>query len=252
MKLLPLIISSSLLSLLVAAYFVFPSFQAFIREAFDVLTSNDQARIQAWVSRFRLAGPLVLILVMVVQMFLFVVPNIFVMVIAIVSYGPFWGAVISFLGVFASSSVGYAIGHYLGPYTVNKLVSRNTQQKISAFIRDYGVAAIAITRISSLSNDSLSIVAGLLKMPYKRYILATLSGITPLIVLLALYGKNGRILRALIWIAAISLVLLIIYIIIDKRKNQKAKAAHMEDKISEGHSPSAPPAAKGEHPRTRP
>ena len=85
MKLLPLIISSSLLSLLVAAYFVFPSFQAFIREAFDVLTSNDQARIQSWVSRFRLAGPLVLILVMVVQMFLFVVPNIFVMVIAIVS-----------------------------------------------------------------------------------------------------------------------------------------------------------------------
>jgi uncharacterized membrane protein YdjX (TVP38/TMEM64 family) len=224
MKILPLIISGSLLALLVAAWFVFPSFQAFIREAFDVLTSNDQERIQAWVGRFRLAGPLVLILVMVVQMFLFVVPNIFVMIVAIISYGPFWGAVISFLGVFASSSVGYGIGRFLGPYTVNKLVSQKTQLKISEFIRDYGVAAIAITRISSLSNDSLSIVAGLLKMSYKRYILATLAGITPLIVLLAIFGKNGRILRALLWIAIISLVLLTIYIILDRRKKQKAKA----------------------------
>lgn len=230
MKILPLIISGSLLAILVAAYFVFPSFQAFIREAFDVLTSNDQARIQAWVSRFRLFGPLVLILVMVVQMFLFVVPNIFVMMIAIISYGHFWGAVISFLGVFASSSVGYGIGHFLGPYTVNKLISRKTQQKISVFIRDYGVAAIAITRISSFSNDSLSIVAGLLKMSYKRYILATLAGITPLIVLLALYGKNGRILRALIWIAAVSLVLLITYIIIDKRKKKKENPARRNEK----------------------
>ena len=106
MKVLPLIISGSLLSLLVVAYLIFPSFQAFIREAFEVLTSNDEERIQAWVSGFRLAGPLVLILVMVVQMFLFVVPNIFVMIIAIVSYGPLWGAAIAFLGVFASSWVG--------------------------------------------------------------------------------------------------------------------------------------------------
>jgi len=34
---------------------------------------------------------------MVVQMFLFVVPNVFLMMVAIISYGPGWGAVISFL-----------------------------------------------------------------------------------------------------------------------------------------------------------
>ena len=61
-------------------------------------------------------------------------------------------------------------------------------------------------------------------MTYRKYILATLSGITPLIVLLAIYGKNGKIEKALIWIAAISMVLLIVYIIIDKRrKNKKQK-----------------------------
>jgi uncharacterized membrane protein YdjX (TVP38/TMEM64 family) len=66
---------------------------------------------------------------MVVQMFLFVVPNVFLMMVAIISYGPDWGAVISFLGVFSSSSVGYMIGKYLGPVTVRKLMSNKAQKK---------------------------------------------------------------------------------------------------------------------------
>ena len=217
MKLVPLIISFGLLGVLVACYFLIVPFREFIKEAFDVLTSDDQERISNWVGQFKMAGPLVLILIMVVQMFLFVVPNIFLMIVAIVSYGPVWGAVISFLGVFASSSLGYVIGKYLGPVTVNKLMSEKTQRKTTDFIEHYGVAAIAITRISSLSNDSLSIVAGLLKMPNKKYSRATLSGILPLFFLLDIYGKHGRILKALIWIAAISLIILIFYIVIDKK-----------------------------------
>jgi uncharacterized membrane protein YdjX (TVP38/TMEM64 family) len=220
MKKLPFIISFSLLAIAVTCYFLITPFQNFINEGFDVLTSNDQLKIQQWVSQFRLAGPIVLILVMVVQMFLFVVPNVFVMMVAIISYGPFWGAVISFFGVFASSSVGYIIGKYLGPATVNKLMSEKVQKKTTDFIKNYGIPAIAITRISSLSNDSLSIVAGILKMSYKKYILATLAGISPLIILLSIYGKNGKILKALIWIAAASLVILIIYIVIDKRRRR--------------------------------
>jgi len=61
-------------------------------------------------------------------------------------------------------------------------------------------------------------------MNYRKYILATLSGITPLIMLLAIYGRNGKILKALIWIAAISLVLLIIYIVIDKRRKRNLQS----------------------------
>ncbi len=221
MKKLPFIISFSLVAIVVASYFFIPGFNGFIDEGFDVLTSNDQARIQRWVSQFRLAGPVVLILVMILQMFLFVVPNVFVMMVAIISYGPLWGAVISFLGVFFSSSVGYSIGRYLGPVTVDKLLSKKAQLKTTEFVKNYGIPAIAITRICSLSNDSLSIVAGLLRMSYKKYILATIGGISPLIILLAIYGKNGKILKGLIWIAAASLIILIIYIIIDKRRKKR-------------------------------
>jgi uncharacterized membrane protein YdjX (TVP38/TMEM64 family) len=215
---LPLIVALSIVSILVASYFLFPGFKNGVNEIFHLLISKDEKKIESWVQKFGIAGPLVLILVMMVQMFLFVVPNILVMIIAIVIYGPLWGSVISLVGVFCSSSLGYALGRYLGPVTVNKLIKPQTQVKISNFIERYGVGAIAITRLASLSNDSLSIVAGLLKMSYHRYILATLAGITPLIVLLALYGRNGRIERALLWIAGISMVLLFVYIFVDKKR----------------------------------
>lgn len=221
MKMLPLIIAVSVLGIAVTCYFIIPSFQEFIKEAFDILTSDDKERISEWVAEFGMAGPIILVVFMILQMFLFVVPNILLMIVAIVCYGPVWGAIISLVGVFASSSVGYLIGKYLGPITVHKLISEKTQEKAGTFIKDYGVMAIAITRLSSLSNDSLSIVAGILKMKYHKYILATLAGITPLIVLLAIYGKNGKILNALIWIGGISLVLLIIYIVIDRRRKKR-------------------------------
>lgn len=226
---LPIFISISILAILGLCYWLIPAFQHGVREAYEILTSEDQQRIREWVKQFGLGGPVVLILMMVVQMFLFVVPNVLVMMVAITGYGPIWGSVISLLGVFASSSFGYMIGRLLGPSTVNKLIPVKTQERISDFIRSYGVPAIAITRLSSLSNDSLSIVTGILKMKYHRYILATMGGITPLVVLLAIYGNNGQIEKALIWIAALSLTGLIIYIIIDKRRKRRRAASVQTD-----------------------
>lgn len=219
----PFLVSVGILVILGLCYWLIPAFQNGVKEAYEVLTSEDKQRIRDWVSQFGLAGPLVLVLVMMVQMFLFVIPNVLVMIVAITCYGPVWGGLISLVGVYASSSLGYMIGRFLGPSIVNKFISTKVRDKISDFIKAYGVPAIAITRLSSLSNDSLSFVAGILKMNYWKYILATLAGITPLIALLAIYGENGQIEKALIWIAAISLVLLVLYIVIDKKRKKRKK-----------------------------
>ena len=219
----PIFIYLSLAVVFAACYFFIPQFKQEIDTAVDVLTGEDEERIQRWVTTFGVFGPVVLILGMMVQMFLFVVPNVLLMMIAIVSYGPVWGAVISFVGVFAASSFGYFIGGKLSKVTLARFVSEENQRKIGQFIHDYGMGTIMITRLSSFSNDGLSLVAGVLKMEYKKYITSTLIGITPLIVLLAIFGKNEKIEWALIWIAAASLVMLVVYIVFDKKKKKKKK-----------------------------
>ena len=224
----PILVYCILAVALIASYFLFPQFKQEVDTAFDVLTGEDEERIQRWVSAFGVFGPVVLIIAMILQMFLFVIPNVLLMMIAIVSYGPVWGAVISFCGVFAASSLGYYIGTKLSRVTLSKFVSMENQKKIAEYIHDYGVGAIVITRLCSLSNDALSFVAGMLGMEYKKYILSTLTGITPLIVLLAIFGKNEKIEWALIWITLASLTLLVIYIIIDRRKKKKSRTHQLE------------------------
>lgn len=219
---LPLIISLTVLAALTASYFIFPSYKGGVDETFVVLTSEDPDLIREWVSQFGVWGPVVLITAMVLQMFLLVIPNILLILICILSYGPVWGGLLAWSGVVLASTVGYFIGNKLSPVIVHRLVSAKTQQTIREYLRDYGMKAIFVFRLSSFSNDGLSLVAGLLNMKFRRFIAATIMGITPLIVILAIFGKKAKIEKGLLWVGLFLLLCLAVYIFVD-RKRKKSK-----------------------------
>lgn len=215
-----LIISIAVVALLAGCYFLIPSFHDGVNNAFVVLTSGDQDRIQEWVKQFKAWGPVIIILSMVAQMFALLIPNLILFMIAIVCYGPVWGSLICITGVFLSSSIGYFIGRKLGPRAIDRFVSENIQEKIKVFVERYGVKTIFIARFSSFSSDGISFVAGILEMNYRKYILSTLAGIVPLVTILSLYGMNGNMELAFIWIAAVSLTGLGLYIFLDRKKRR--------------------------------
>ncbi|MDT7827497.1 TVP38/TMEM64 family protein [Pricia sp. S334] len=216
---LPLYLSLGLVGGLVAAYFFIPQVGDFFDEAWSVLTSDDKQRITSWVSGFGGFGPLLLILTMIVQMFLLVIPTILLMVVSVLAYGPVWGSLIIFAAVFAASSVGYVIGRYLGETFVTRILGEKTEQKVEDFIDDYGFWAVIVTRLNPfLSNDAISFVGGLLRMGYWKFMGATLVGIAPLTVFIAILGKNiDRLKTGLLWGSLISLLIFVIYIWWDKR-----------------------------------
>ena len=219
---LPLYISAAIIISLLLAYFFIPEVQAWLSEAWDVLTSDDKSRIQAWVANFGWFGPVVLILAMIVQMFLLIIPTILLMVVSVLAYGPVWGSCIIFVAVFSASSVGYFIGRYFGPVIVEKLIGHKNEKKISDFIDDYGFWAVIVTRLNPfLSNDAISFVAGILQMGYWKFIGATLVGIAPLTIFIAVIGKSTDALRTgLLWGSLISLALFGLYIYWDKKKRK--------------------------------
>ena len=219
---LPLYISVAIIVSLVLAYFFIPGVQAWLSEAWNVLTSDDKTRIEKWVSNFGWFGPLVLVLAMIAQMFLLVIPTILLMVVSVLAYGPVWGSCIILAAVYSASSVGYFIGRYFGPVIVEKLIGHKTEKKIGDFIDDYGFWAVIVTRLNPfLSNDAISFVAGILKMGYWKFIGATLVGIAPLTLFIAIIGESTDALKnGLLGGSLVSLILFGVYVYWDKKKRK--------------------------------
>lgn len=219
----PLYLSILFLAGLVLAYFLIPSVQEFFKEAWNVLTSENEKRISSWVGQFGWWGPFVIILAMISQMFLLVVPTPLLMVVTVLAYGPWFGTAIVLVAVFCASSIGYILGAYLGTPLVERLLGEKTEKKVIHFIDNYGFWAVIVTRLSPfLSNDAISFVGGMLRMGYPRFIGATLIGIFPLTVLIAFLGEsNERLKNGLIWVSVICLAGFIAYVWWDKRKNKK-------------------------------
>ncbi|NJB84384.1 putative membrane protein YdjX (TVP38/TMEM64 family) [Lewinella marina] len=209
-------ISGLLLAAAIVSYFAVPSFQAEVQQAYSILSSGDKPRITEYVRGFGFWGPLVVITLMTLQMFLIVVPSWLLMIIAILAYGSWWGSLLSVLAVTVASTVGYAVGKALSRAALTNLVGRRTEAKLEKTVNDYGTGAVVLFRLAPfLSNDAISFVAGMLKMGYFRFILATLAGIVPLTVLLAFFSQDIEQLKSiLVWVGGVGLALYIVYLLV--------------------------------------
>lgn len=200
-------------------YWTIPSVQEFFDQTWEVVTSDDKQRMRQYVRQLGWAGPLVLVALMTVQMFLIVVPSVFIMAAAIIAYGPYWGSLVAMTAILVASTVGYWIGRSFNNAMTERLIGTKNAKKLEDFIEDYGFGAVAIFRLNPfLSNDAISFVAGILNLSYWKFIGATLLGTAPLTVFLAVMGKTTeRMESGLLWGSLISVVLFAAYIYWDKK-----------------------------------
>lgn len=221
---LPLYLTLALLATLVGAYFLWPAFQEVVQEGFKVLKSGEQKQIAAWMQQFGFWGPIVLVLLMVVQMFLFVVNVVALILVAILAYGPWWGSLLALGGIVVASTVGYGLGRAMGESFVSRLLGDKTEKKVIDVVNRYGVWAVVIARLSpALSDDAISFVAGVARMGYLKFMAATVAGVVPLIALLAYLGEDSKRLKTgLLWVSGVSVLLFGAYVWWDHRRQKSS------------------------------
>lgn len=209
--------------LLISSYFVFPRFRDFIHEAYNILLSDNKPEIRKWVSALGFWGPFFIVVAMVVQIFLFFMPSPVLMVISVLAYGPIWGSVLAIASVLVASAVGYFVGRLIGEDALYKLIGKSQKDKMESYVAQYGVWVVIISRLSpAFSNDAISLISGMVKLNFWKFILATFVGIAPLAILIAWFGEsNERLYSGLIWISIIGVLFLIGYIIFDHRRVKK-------------------------------
>lgn len=217
------IISGISLLLLVLAYFFIPSFQAFTDEAWGIIWNEDHEEIQEYFKKFGLWGPLAIVIFIVLQMFLLVFPTWIPIIVAVLAYG-FWpGVLINLIGIGISSFIGYRIGDKLEDKVFRGFMSHQKMEKMRFWIHHYGFWTVVLFRISPfLSTDSISFLAGIFEMDFKRFITATYAGMVPLTIAVGYFASDfERLEDGLFWIGGAGIVLYGVYVYLDYSRRKK-------------------------------
>ncbi len=204
-------------------YLFVPSVRVFVTQCFEILVSNDRGRIETFVAGFGWWGPVLIIGMMIAQTLLSAVPMILVLVVSVLAYGPIWGGLLGWCGAMIAAMVGYGIARVFGDTLQDKFVTPKIRDIIARNVARYGALAILALRLSPLiPSDGVSFVAGLLRMNFVTFLLGTLSGVTPLVMVVAYFGSDfERLTGFVIGVTIFSLTALISWVIYDgfiKRK----------------------------------
>lgn len=168
-----------------------PEAGPWLAEGWGMVRAGDQAGLRAWFAEVGLWGPVVFIVLMVLQMFLLVVPTLLLMVVAVMAYGPFWGSVLNLAAMLSAASAGYGLGRLLSLEALQRLLGRRVVERLEREAKHHGWWAVFFARVSPLlSNDGVSLVAGLVRMPLVPYFAATVAGLVPLVGLVAWLGQD--------------------------------------------------------------
>lgn len=105
-------------------------------------------------------------------------------------FGPVLGFVYSQLGLLASASVVYALGHMLGHKTVHQLAGSRVNQ-VSQRLARHSFLTIVTLRLQPLAPFSvINLLSGSSHIRFRVYTVGTLIGMFPSIVVMTLLGNR--------------------------------------------------------------
>jgi len=100
--------------------------------------------------------------------------------------GTLYGAALSFISLMTGSVIGY----YLGKFTSLGFKSK-ADDKANNIVARYGALSILITRGIPVLAETICIICGFNKMPFKKYMIYNVAGYVPLCLLYSFCGSIG-------------------------------------------------------------
>ncbi len=136
-------------------------------------------------------GPVALILMgAVTPVFFF--PRAPICLVAGLLYGVTMGSLIGMVAGTAGSIVHYYLSMGLLARPAERLTPRRWQNSLTV-LKTHPFRALLLLRLFPLSNASvINMIAGLLRLPFRPYLWATILGTLPITVIYALWGKTAR------------------------------------------------------------
>lgn len=212
-------IALTIIIAILIGYFIFKS---------GVFEKYGVEEIKNYISSFGVFGPIIYIIMFsLVPLTLF--PDAVLAVAGGVVFGVYMGTLYTIIGAICGGTISFYISRFLGRGVVEKLI-RGKGQLFDDGIEDRGFLLILILRLIPLIPfDVISYCAGLTKIKYRDFVLATAIGIIPGVLIYSNIGDKAVDIKSPEFI--IAMLLLVILALTSYILKRKISVKEIQDKI---------------------
>ena len=162
--------------------------------------------VRSWMAAAGPAGAATVIGLLAADVFI-PVPSSVVMILSGAAFGVWWGAIIAFIGSIAGEWLGFELARRYGSAWAARFIGDAREvSRLNAMIAKHGAAAVAVTRPLPVVMETMSLVAGVSAMRRTTFLLASVIGTLPIVVVYAYAGaasvETGSLVPALVILLA--------------------------------------------------
>ena len=189
LRLVLLVLAAALFGLL---YLLSGGFRSEVNRALGLLGRGDIAGLRDYILSFGLLAPIASCFLMVLQALVAPVPSFLITFANGLAFGVFWGWLLSLFGHVLAAAVCFWISRSLGRVPVEVLVGKTGLQSADRWFARWGMYAVFAGRlIPGVAFDVISYAAGLTRMRFRNFMVATTLGIFPQTFLYSYLGHGA-------------------------------------------------------------
>ena len=173
-------------------YLLLDGFRAETNRALCILSRRDVAGLRDYIVSFGFWPPVASCSLMVLQALAAPVPSFLITFANGLAFGVFWGWMLSLFGHVLAAAVCFGVSRALGRTPVEVLVGRTGLQSADRWFERWGTYAIFAGRlVPGVAFDAISYAAGLTRMRFGGFMLATTLGVLPQTFLYSYLGQRA-------------------------------------------------------------
>ncbi|MDN5869521.1 MAG: TVP38/TMEM64 family protein [Nitrococcus sp.] len=175
-----------------AAYLLLPGLREEVNQVVGWLLHDNYEAVRAYILSFGLWAPVISLALMLLQAIASPIPAFAVSIANGLAFGPWWGAVLSLVGRALAATLCFFIARALGRDAVETIVGRKAVRRSETWFEEWGTQTVLFTRlIPFFPFDLISYAAGLSRLRFDKFMLATVIGETPASFIYAWVGARA-------------------------------------------------------------
>jgi uncharacterized membrane protein YdjX (TVP38/TMEM64 family) len=173
-------------------YLLSGGFRSEVNRALGLLGRGDIAGLRDYILSFGFLAPIASSFLMVLQALVAPVPSFLITFANGLAFGVFWGWMLSLFGHVLAAAVCFWISRALGRAPVEVLVGKTGLESADRWFARWGMYAVFVGRlVPGVAFDVISYAAGLTRMRFRNFIIATALGIFPQTFLYSYLGRQA-------------------------------------------------------------